>query len=63
MFKEHTARHKMNRRLAKTIRVVKAAMSDGTPGVAVYYGDQIVVLTDAEAVDLLNGIADTMEAA
>lgn len=62
MFKEHPVRHKMNRRLARTIRIERALMADGSSGVVIYYGDRVLVLSDPEAVDLLNVVADTMEA-
>lgn len=36
-------------------------MADGTAGVVVWYGDHILVMTEAEALGLANAITDVIE--
>ncbi len=36
-------------------------MADGSPGVVVWYGDNILVMTEAEAIGLANAITDVIE--
>ena len=63
VFTEQPKRHRLNRMLARTTRVEPAVMSNGEHGVAVRYGDQLLVLTEAEAFELTNAITDVMEGA
>ena len=62
MFKEKERRHRMNRRLAKDIRVRPAVLADDTHGVVIRYGGDLLVLSSTEAVQLSNLIVDTVEA-
>lgn len=61
MFTEVAVRHRMNRRLAKTVSVEPAVMADARSGVVIKYGDHLVVLTDDEALALANRIADCVD--
>ena len=62
MFEEKSRRHRMNRRLAKDIRARPAVLADGTHGVVIRYGGDLLVLSSTEAVQLSNLLVDTVEA-
>ena len=61
LFNEQPRRHRFNRELARSTRVEPAVMADGTAGVVVWYGDHILVMTEAEALGLANAITDVIE--
>lgn len=62
MFTEQRDKFALNRRLADSMRVRPALIADGSTGIVIHHGNNLVVLTHDEALTLANTIVDRCEA-
>ena len=61
LFTEKRHHASLNRRLARYIEIHPALIADGTRGLTIRHGSNVVVLTRAEAAALANAIVDELE--
>ena len=61
LFTEKRHHASLNRRLARYLEIHPARIADGSAGLTIRHGSNVVVLTRAEAAALANAIVDELE--
>ena len=63
LFTEKRHNFALNRRLARYIEIHPARIADGTAGLTIRHGSNVMVLNRAEAAALANAIVDELDSA